>query len=173
MHFVKYHQLWLTSNVSTSCKVRFIKHTRLLVLVLEILYLPLTDRTHSPRYLYIKSLNPSLASLASEFTSMTCFFKFKEIWTLQTTQNPRKEAVPSRVCHHKYYESLPKSQITKWNLSSLTGRLGWRMDDFQNICRIWNTSLSISEMPLSRYLKVVFDVLTLTGGAVLRTKWEI
>ena len=102
MHFVKYHQLWLTSNVSTSCKVRFIKHTRLLVLVLEILYLPLTDRTHSPRYLYIKSLNPSLASLASEFTSMTCFFKFKEIWTLQTTQNPRNllkalKKKPSRV----------------------------------------------------------------------------
>ena len=27
-----------------------------------------------------------------------------------------------------------------------------------------------SDMPLSRYSKVVFDVLTLTGGAVLRTK---
>lgn len=27
-----------------------------------------------------------------------------------------------------------------------------------------------SDMPLSRYSKVVFDVFTLTGGAVLRTK---
>ena len=28
-------------------------------------------------------------------------------------KSTKKEAVPSRVCHHKYYESLPKSQITK------------------------------------------------------------